>query len=55
MTRKEQREAVFGLLFEREFRLEETAEDIFALPMHPYLDKATIEKIGAIVKKAVNA
>ena len=31
MTRKEQREAVFGLLFEREFRLEERAEDIFAL------------------------
>lgn len=31
MTRKEQREAAFELLFEREFRLEESAEDIFAL------------------------
>ena len=31
MTRKEQREATFELLFEREFRLEESAEDIFAL------------------------
>ncbi len=31
MTRKEQRVAVFELLFEREFRLEETAEEIFAL------------------------
>ena len=31
MTRKEQREATFELLFEREFRTEETAENIFAL------------------------
>lgn len=31
MTRKEQRVAVFELLFEREFRLEESAEEIFAL------------------------
>jgi N utilization substance protein B len=31
MTRKEQREAVFELLFEREFRLEESADEIFAL------------------------
>ena len=31
MTRKQQREAVFELLFEREFRLEESAEAIFAL------------------------
>lgn len=31
MTRKEQREATFELLFEREFRLEETPEEIFAL------------------------
>ena len=31
MTRKEQREATFELLFEREFRLEESAEEIFAL------------------------
>ena len=31
MTRKEQREATFELLFEREFRLEESAESIFAL------------------------
>ena len=31
MTRKEQREAAFELLFEREFRLEESAEEIFAL------------------------
>lgn len=31
MTRKEQREAVFALLFEREFRLEESADEIFAL------------------------
>ena len=31
MTRKEQRVAVFELLFEREFRLEEPAEEIFAL------------------------
>lgn len=31
MTRKEQREATFELLFEREFRLEESAEAIFAL------------------------
>ena len=31
MTRREQREATFELLFEREFRLEESAEEIFAL------------------------
>ena len=31
MTRKEQREATFELLFEREFRLEESAVEIFAL------------------------
>lgn len=31
MTRREQREATFELLFEREFRLEENAEEIFAL------------------------
>lgn len=31
MTRKEQREAAFELLFEREFRLEESPEEIFAL------------------------
>ncbi len=31
MTRKEQREATFELLFEREFRLEESPEEIFAL------------------------
>lgn len=31
MTRKEQREATFALLFEREFRSEESAEEIFAL------------------------
>ena len=31
MTRKEQREATFELLFEREFRLEESSEEIFAL------------------------
>ena len=31
MTRKEQREATFELLFEREFRLEESPEAIFAL------------------------
>ena len=31
MTRKEQREATFELLFEREFRTEESAEEIFAL------------------------
>ena len=31
MTRKEQREAAFELLFEREFRAEESAESIFAL------------------------
>ena len=31
MTRKEQREAVFQLLFEREFRKDESAEEIFAL------------------------
>ena len=31
MTRREQREATFELLFEREFRLEEGAEEIFAL------------------------
>ncbi len=31
MTRKEQREAVFELLFEREFRSDESAEEIFAL------------------------
>lgn len=31
MTRKEQREATFELLFEREFRLEESADEIFAL------------------------
>lgn len=30
MNRKEAREAVFGLLFETEFRAEETAEDVFA-------------------------
>ena len=31
MTRKEQREATFELLFEREFRIEESPEEIFAL------------------------
>lgn len=31
MTRKEQREATFELLFEREFRLEESPEEILAL------------------------
>ena len=31
MTRREQREATFELLFEREFRPEESAEEIFAL------------------------
>lgn len=31
MTRKEQREAVFALLFEREFRRDELPEEIFAL------------------------
>lgn len=31
MTRKEQRVAVFELLFEREFRKDEPAEEIFAL------------------------
>lgn len=31
MTRKEQREATFELLFEREFRLEESAQEIFSL------------------------
>lgn len=31
MTRKEQREATFELLFEREFRRDESAEEIFAL------------------------
>ena len=31
MTRREQRIAVFELLFEREFRKDESAEDIFAL------------------------
>ena len=31
MTRKEQREATFELLFEREFRLEESPEEIFSL------------------------
>lgn len=31
MTRKEQREAAFALLFEREFRREELPEEIFAL------------------------
>lgn len=31
MTRKEQREATFELLFEREFRPQESAEEIFAL------------------------
>ena len=30
MTRKEAREAVFGLIFETEFRSEESAEDIYA-------------------------
>ena len=30
MTRKEQRQATFELLFEREFRLEESAEEIEA-------------------------
>ena len=31
MTRKEQREATFALLFEKEFRPDESAEEIFAL------------------------
>lgn len=30
MTRKEQREAVFQLLFERDFRSDESAEEVFA-------------------------
>ena len=32
---------------------EAIAEDIFALPMHPYLDDATIEKIGDVIRKTV--
>lgn len=31
MTRKEQREAVFEMLFEREFKSDESAEEIFAV------------------------
>lgn len=31
MTRKEEREAVFALLFEREFKIGESAEEIFAV------------------------
>lgn len=31
MTRKEQREAAYALLFEREFKTDETAEEIFAV------------------------
>ena len=32
---------------------EAIAEDIFALPMHPYLDAETIEKIGTVVRSAL--
>ena len=31
MTRKEEREAAYLLLFEREFKTEESAEEIFAV------------------------
>lgn len=47
MTRREAREAVFGLLFEREFRADETAEAIFEssvenreIPADAYVRKA---------------
>ena len=47
MTRREAREAVFGLLFEREFRADETAEEIFdtsvenrEIPADDYIRKA---------------
>lgn len=33
---------------------EACASDIFALPMHPYLDNATIAKIGGIIRKVVS-
>lgn len=32
---------------------ETVAKDIFALPMHPYLDEETIQKIGSVIKAAV--
>lgn len=32
---------------------EACANDIFALPMHPYLDKDTIQKIAAVIAKTV--
>lgn len=32
---------------------EACANDIFALPMHPYLDKETIQKIAAVIAKTV--
>jgi len=32
---------------------EECASDIFALPMHPYLEKETIRKIASVIRKAV--
>ena len=32
---------------------EAIAEDIFALPMHPYLDAEIIEKIGTVVRSAL--
>ena len=47
MTRREAREAVFGLLFESEFRTDESAEDIFytsvqnrEIPEDEYIKKA---------------
>ena len=32
---------------------EKIAETIFALPMHPYLDQATIKKIASVIKSVV--
>ena len=67
MTRKEQREATFELLFEREFRTEETAENIFALStenrdIDPIKEKyvkntffgvlENLEKIDELISKA---
>ena len=33
---------------------ERIAETIFALPMHPYLDQTTVQKIASVIKSAVN-
>jgi len=32
---------------------EACAGDIFALPMHPYLEKETVQKIASVIRQAI--